>query len=190
MGDKPVAAGKSSIDLIDKEKTFSAIDVIPNSCFLDLACGVGRYSLEIAKKIGENGTVFAIDLWKEGVDVLNQEADSQGLKNIRAMVADISSKLPLEDNSIDACLMSTILHDLAKSDQISPLKEVARVLKPDGILNIIEFKKVEKGPGPPIKIRMDEKEIDALVIPCGFTKMVSMDIGEYNYLVRYKKHLS
>jgi hypothetical protein len=41
MGDKPIAAGKSSFDLIDTAKTFAIMHVKPNSCFLDLACGIG-----------------------------------------------------------------------------------------------------------------------------------------------------
>ncbi len=53
MGGKPVAAGKSSFDLIDTEKTFAMIDVGPHSSFLDLACGIGTYSIEIAKTIGD-----------------------------------------------------------------------------------------------------------------------------------------
>ncbi len=55
MSDKPVAAGKSSFDLIDTEKAFALMAPMPGSKFLDLACGIGRYSMEIARKIGEKG---------------------------------------------------------------------------------------------------------------------------------------
>jgi len=187
MSDKPVASGKSSIDLIDKDKTFEAIDVVSDSSFLDLACGVGRYSTEIAARIGEQGIVYAIDLWEEGIAALNQVVESKSINNIKAMVADMSSRLPLEDSSIDACLLSTILHDLSKLDQNSAMQEVFRVLKPGGILNIIEFKKVEKGPGPPIKIRLDEKEVEELLSPYGLVKTKFLEIGEYIYLVKYQK---
>lgn len=187
MSDKPVAAGKSSFDLIDTEKTFSIIDVKPNSSFLDLACGIGKYSIEIAKNIGEKGTIYAVDLWQEGIEALNQEIDIMSIKNIKTILADISNKLPLEENSIDSCLMATILHDLSKSDQKFTVQEVARLVKPGGMLNIIEFKKIDKGPGPPVDIRMEEEEIEALVTQYGFTKVTGSEVGEFNYLLKYKK---
>lgn len=187
MNGKPVAAGKSSFDLIDTKKTFEIIEVKPNSTFLDLACGIGKYSIKIAENIGEKGLVYAIDLWKDGLDALNKEIDKENIKNIKTILADISHKLPLEENSIDSCLMATIIHDLSKSDQKFAVQEVSRLLTSGGILNIIEFKKIEKGPGPPMDIRMGDEEITALITPYGFDKISKNEIGKFNYLVQFKK---
>jgi ubiquinone/menaquinone biosynthesis C-methylase UbiE len=187
MNDKPVAAGRSSFDLIDAEKAFAVIDVKPDSRFLDLACGIGAYSIEIANTIGEKGIVYAVDLWQEGIDALNREIDKRGIRNIRPIVADIRKKLPIEENSIDSCLLATILHDLSKEDRKPTLREITRLVKPGGMLNIIEFKKIDKGPGPPLHIRLEEKEIEELVTQYGFAKIAGSDVGEFNYLVKYKK---
>jgi ubiquinone/menaquinone biosynthesis C-methylase UbiE len=187
MGDKPVAAGKSSFDLIDKEKLFAVMDVVPDSRFLDLACGPGRYSLAVASRLNNGGTVYAVDLWREGIEALDHEIHSRGLRNIKTMVADIRHPLPFDKDSIDSCLMATILHDLAKKDQKASLREIGRLLKAGGMLHIIEFKKIETGPGPPFAIRMEEKEIDALVAPFGFTKVTAGEVGEFNYMVKYRK---
>jgi ubiquinone/menaquinone biosynthesis C-methylase UbiE len=187
LSDKPVAAGKSSFDLIDTEKTFAIIDVKPDSSFLDLACGSGNYSIAIAIQIGEKGTVYAVDLWQEGIEALKQAINIKGIKNIKTILADISKELPLEGSSIDSCLMATIVHDLSKSDQESAIQEVARLVKPGGLLNIIEFKKIDKGPGPPVNIRLDEEQIEALVTPYGFEKVIISEVGEFNYLLKYKK---
>lgn len=187
MSDKPVAAGKSSFDLIDKEKTFALLDVKPHSRFIDLACGVGNYSLEIARSIGEKGMVFAVDLWQEGIDALHREIEKKSIKNITTLLADISNTLPLEGGSFDSCLMATIVHDLQKDQQSSCLEEVTRLLKPGGILSIIEFKKIDKGPGPPLAIRMAEEDIELLVTPFGFTRVQWSEVGDFNYLLQYKK---
>ena len=187
MNDKPVAAGKSSFDLIDAKKALAIIAVKPNSSFLDMACGVGKYSLELAKHIGEKGSIYAVDLWTEGIAALNLEIDKNRIKNIKTILADICNKLPLEENSIDSCLMATILHDLSSSDQKTTVQEAARLVKSGGMLNIIEFKKIAEGPGPPINIRMDENEIEALVTQYGFTKVSGSAIGEFNYLMKFKK---
>ena len=187
MSDKPVAAGKSSFDLIDKEDTFAIIDIQVHSNFLDMACGVGNYCTEIAHLIGEKGTVYAVDLWQEGIAALDQKISVRGIENIKTIVADITARLPVEKDSIDSCLMATILHDLSKSEQQAAIQEVARLLKPGGMLNILEFKKIEKGPGPPLKIRMDEQEVEAIVTKYGFTKVAGGGVGEFNYLLKYER---
>ncbi len=187
MSDKPVAAGNSSFNIIDPEKAFSIIAVKPDSCFLDLACGFGHYSIEVSNKIGENGIVYAVDLWQEGIDALNREIAKRGIRNIKPIVADIRNKLPIEGNSIDACLLATILHDLSKEDQESTLQEIVRLMKPGGMLNIIEFKKIDRGPGPPLTMRMEEAEVEALVTRHGFATVAGGEVGAFNYLLKYRK---
>jgi ubiquinone/menaquinone biosynthesis C-methylase UbiE len=187
MDGKPVAAGKSSFDLINTEEMFAIIDLKPHSTFLDLACGVGNYSVEVANRIGEKGTVYAVDLWQEGIAALNQKISVAGIKNIQTRVADITTRLPFEEISVDSCLLATVLHDLSLSGQKSVIEEAVRLLTPGGMLNIVEFKKIEKGPGPPLRIRMDEQDVDSLVTKFGFTKVAGGDVGEFNYLLRYEK---
>jgi ubiquinone/menaquinone biosynthesis C-methylase UbiE len=189
MSGKPVAAGKSSFDLIDVETTMAVMDVKPGSIFLDLACGVGNYTFEIAKLINEEGTVYAVDLWAEGIDVLNRLIEVKGITNIKPICADITGKLPLEEDSVDACLMATILHDLSTEDQEAAIKEVARLTRPGGKLNIIEFKKTDKGPGPPQHIRMTEGDIAALVTPHGFVKVAGTAAGEFTRLLKYERKI-
>lgn len=182
-----MSAGRSSFDLIDRDKAFLVIDVKPGSSFLDLACGAGRYTIELAKIIGEEGIVYAVDLWKEGIEALNNEIEAQNINNIRTMVADISKKIPLEENSIDACLMATIVHDLSENAREASIREIVRILKPGGMLNIIEFKKIDRGPGPPMNIRMQEEEVESVVSMHGFTKVYGGEAGAFNYIVKFKR---
>ncbi|MHB8910629.1 MAG: class I SAM-dependent methyltransferase [Syntrophales bacterium] len=187
MSDKPVAAGKSSFDLVDAEKVFTMIDAKPGSNFLDLACGFGHYSIEVSSIIGEKGIVYAVDLWQAGIDALKREITKRGIKNIKPIVADIRTKLPIEERSIDSGLLATILHDLSRGDREATLQEIVRLMKPGGTLTIIEFKKMDRGPGPPLNIRMEEKEIEALVTRYGFGKIAGSDVGEFNYLLKYER---
>ena len=188
MAEKPPAAGKSSFDLIDKKRFFSLLDLPPNSIFIDLACGTGRYSIEIANTTGAEHKIYAIDLWAEGIEVLNALIKDQGIANIHTIVADISNKIPLETASADVCLLSTTLHDLSQEAQESTIREVYRVLKPEGVFNIIEFKKIDKGPGPPISIRLTEDEVNKFVSKYGFEKITSDEVGAFNYLIRFQKN--
>src|SRR5512135_969553 len=94
---EPVAAGKSSFDLIDAGEFFARLGLREGDRVADLASGVGRYSLEIAKAVGARGVVHAVDLWEEGVETLRRRVREEGIGNVRPLRADITERIPLDD---------------------------------------------------------------------------------------------
>ena len=190
MTRKPVAAGKSSYDLIDSEKFFTLLNLKPDTFFLDLASGAGRYSIEVAGKLKGKGSgeVHAVDLWAEGIDSLNERIREQHLTNIHTFIADITKPLPLPDSVYDVCLLATVLHDLQMPGRGVVLQEAARVLKPGGNMAVVEFKKIDYGPGPPIHIRLSETELEQQVTGNGFARIACEDLSEYTYSCVFTKH--
>lgn len=183
MNKNPIAAGKSSFDLIDSGKLFSELQLKKDTVFLDLACGSGPYSIAASKNIGDEGKIYAVDLWREGIDNLSREIAVRKIDNIHARVADVSRNIPIENQSIDICLMATVLHDLIEDKtEKGTLREVKRVLKPNGLLAVIEFEKVEGPPGPPLKIRISPEELENILSSYGFHFSKTTEIGPYNYL--------
>jgi len=185
---KPTGAGKSSFDLIDVATFFRELDLKAGITFLDVACGRGAYCLIASEKIGAAGTVYAVDLWQEGIEQLKASAAKQNASNIETFVSDAGQHIPVDDQIVDVCLMATVLHDFVE-DRISQevLDEVVRVLKTGGWLAIIEFKKIDGPPGPPIHIRLSREEVGDLLVPCGFSEERYVDVGPYNYLTLFKK---
>jgi ubiquinone/menaquinone biosynthesis C-methylase UbiE len=183
MSPKPIAAGKSSFDLIDFATFLSTVDLGGEIVFLDMACGIGNYAIEIARQIRGTGTVHAFDLWEEGITKLRLKAGSLGLENIDATVCDVSKKIPLDSHSVDICLMATVLHDLVEDGtHFGCLKEIVRVLKPAGQLAVVEFKKMPGPPGPPEKVRLSPEELARVLAPLGFQCRDTVDLGTVTYL--------
>ena len=112
MTENPIAAGSSSFDLIDPLRLFAALELRKGNVLLDVGCGVGSYALAAAEKLGAKGTVYAVDLWEEGIATLSREVVLGRIRNIHPLVADVSRNIPVADQSIDVCLMATVLHDL------------------------------------------------------------------------------
>ena len=52
-----------------------------------------------------------------------------------------------------------------------------------GQLAIVEFKKIEDGPGPPLRIRLSEKELEGVLAPFDFRTERVSDVGPYHYLL-------
>jgi ubiquinone/menaquinone biosynthesis C-methylase UbiE len=185
---RPTGAGKSSFDLIDTEKFFQELDLQKGISFLDVASGRGAYSLAVSDIIGPQGSVFAVDLWTEGIEILKTAAQERGIENITAFVSDVGRRIPVEDQSIDVCLMSTVLHDFV-DDRIDRgvLNEIVRVVKPAGRLAVMEFKKIDGPPGPPKHIRLTPEDVADMLAHYGFKKERSADVGPYNYLILLNK---
>ena len=93
---EPIGAGKSSFELIDANVLFGELNLTAGMTVLDLACGKGAYTLAASEKgayslaaserVGASGTVFAVDLWEDGIAMLKKEAESRGIQNITARV--------------------------------------------------------------------------------------------------------
>lgn len=187
MSQKPVAAGKSSVDHVDLDITLKSIMAGEKSVYLDLACGVGRYSLALAERLDKGSVIHALDLWDEGIAALRANGDEMGFDNIRPRVADATRPLPLEDRTIDVCFMATALHDLPVSTRPGVVRDIRRVLVSNGVFVLIEFKKLDYGPGPHREKRIGERDADALIPQEGFKKDMTMSLGEFTYLTRYYK---
>ncbi len=190
MSGHPIAAGKSSFDLVDPEKVLAELRLQQASILADLACGAGSYALAAAELVGPAGAIHAFDLWEEGIANLRQQARERGLNQIRAEVADVSGRLPLPDAGIEVALLATVLHDLV-ADGVAEgaLREAARIIRPGGRLVVVEFEKVESDPGPPATIRLSPAELEVLVTPYGFRAGEKVTVGNPLYLLSFIRGL-
>jgi ubiquinone/menaquinone biosynthesis C-methylase UbiE len=186
-GVQPRGAGKSSFDLIDVEIFFKELGLQKGMTFLDLACGPGLYSLKASEFVGPSGRVYAVDAWEKGIADLKARATARNIDNIAALVSDAGRFIPIDDHTVDVCLVATVLHDFV-ADQISEkvLPQVARMLKTAGTLAIIEFKKIDGPPGPPKHIRLAPQDVIRMLEAYGFRKKRFADLGPYIYLMLFE----
>jgi ubiquinone/menaquinone biosynthesis C-methylase UbiE len=188
MNDKPIAAGTSSFELIDPTLLFDELKLEKGSRFLDLACGLGKYSIFASQYIDREGVIYAVDLWEEGIKELEKEIYAGQIENIKTIITDISLNIPIENGSIDTCLMATVVHDLVyDKTEAGTLEQVKKVMRNDGVLAVLEFKKINPPPGPPLEIRLTPDQLDSIVGPYGFIRNRTTDFGNYTYLSLYRK---
>ena len=183
-GQKPHGAGRSSFEFIDIDRLFQYLSLMTSTVFLDLGCGKGNYALAAARAVGPLGVVYGIDVWQEGLDELEKRAASDDLHNIITIRANLNEHIPLQGATVDVCFMATVLHDLLResSGEIA-ITEIARVLRPGGRLCIVEFKKVEDGPGPPLSVRLSPEETEKIVTSFGFVRDLITEISPFHYLL-------
>lgn len=116
-------------DKLEKELVFSFIDVYAGEAALDVGCGTGNYTIELAKR---------------GADVIGVDSSEEMLAwaRIKAQKADIeasfvaadATNLPFPDSSFDTVISNGLLCFLKEPEKA--LIEMHRVLKPGGRLVI------------------------------------------------------
>jgi ubiquinone/menaquinone biosynthesis C-methylase UbiE len=103
---------------------------------LEIGPGTGYYTLDIAEWVGGEGRVEIFDLQQEFLDHVIARAAESGLGNVVPTQGDATA-LPYEDASVDAVVLTAVLGEIP--DPTAALREVRRVLKPDGRLVVGEL---------------------------------------------------
>jgi len=106
---------------------------------LDFGCGSGTYTVPIAKIVGEQGRVHALDKDKETLDELVQKAESAGLKNIKRMETSGKLEINLADESVDVVLLFDVFHSYyfpQANDRRRLLDEIHRIMKPTAFVSV------------------------------------------------------
>jgi ubiquinone/menaquinone biosynthesis C-methylase UbiE len=183
----PSASGAHLEGLLDPQVVLKEIGVTPGAALLDAGCGEGRFSVPAASMVGEKGKVYAVDTSEERTASLRRAARDQGLAQIETFVADATERIPLPADSVDVCLMANVFHDLVVNGAVrGDLTEIRRVLKPGGVLAIVDFKKnVQRPPGPPLERRLSADEVDRVVKQYGLRRKRDTEVGPYHYLVLF-----
>jgi ubiquinone/menaquinone biosynthesis C-methylase UbiE len=127
------------INYIDYHDNLRLNDLIrPKSNILDVGCSVG-ISTEFIKKEFENCNVEGLDLspYFLSMAMLRNEEKDLGINYIHAN----AESIPKEDNYYDLITCNFLFHEVPKEDSIKILKEIKRVLAPNGILMITDLDK-------------------------------------------------
>lgn len=98
---------------------------------LDYGCGPGSYLVPLAELVGKSGHIYALDINPLAIQKVVRIASKKQLKNVETTLSDC--KTGLQDSSIDVILLYDVFHAL--SDPNGVLRELHRVLKPDGVLS-------------------------------------------------------
>jgi ubiquinone/menaquinone biosynthesis C-methylase UbiE len=102
---------------------------------LEVGPGNGRYTLELARRVGDTGKVISIDIEPKMIARLTQRAQAEGVRNLEAKLANVYD-LPFEDGTIDAACMITVIGEIP--EPLRAMREFYRVLSPSGTLAFSE----------------------------------------------------
>ncbi len=108
----------------------------PGQTILDVGCGPGFATLDLAQLIGNTGRVIGVDASDRFIGYLKSQITARGMTNVDVRVGDVQ-KLELPPASVDAAYARWVMCFVPDPDAV--VAGVARALKPGGVFTIQDY---------------------------------------------------
>jgi ubiquinone/menaquinone biosynthesis C-methylase UbiE len=151
--------------------------------FADIGCGDGFFTFLASKIVGEKGKVYAVDIDPLAIERLKNKAKTENIKNITA-VAGKAEDTVFCKGCADVVFYSMDLHDFDDPGKV--LHNAKEMLKPDGLVADLDWKKIDLPFGPPFEIKFSEKIVEEIMAFQGLQVQNARDVGPYHYVVTAK----
>lgn len=138
--DRPQRIQEERTDLL-----LAALDLGSGDTVVDLGAGTGYFTFPMAAEI-PSGTVLAVDIQPQMLDIIEQRANQSGITNIELVLADECDPR-LAGRSIDLVLLVDAYHEFLCPREV--MQAVVGALAPDGRVVLVEY----RGEDPTIGIK-------------------------------------
>lgn len=125
---------------LNPEKLLQSLNLIkPGMKIADFGCGAGYFALPLAKMVGKDGKITALDILPSALRVVESRAKMEGFFNIKTIRCNLENPhgSTLPDESQDLVLLANILFQSRKKEEI--LKEAKRIAKQNGKIILIDW---------------------------------------------------
>ena len=148
----------------------------------DFGAGSGHYTFAAAAKVS-GGKVYAIDIQKDLLARIKNEATRLGLSNVEVLWGDIDEVggSCLAPHSVDVVILANILFQIERRS--AAIEEIKRVLKPNGKALLVDWRDSFGGLGPKTENVLLSDDAQELFRNNGFVleRDISAVAGDHHY---------
>jgi ubiquinone/menaquinone biosynthesis C-methylase UbiE len=168
------------------DAVLAALELRPGMDVADIGAGTGYFTLPLARAVGPEGRVRAVDLQPEMLALLRAKLALPDSPANVELVEGSAHRTHLADGSCNLVLIANVWHEL--DEHSAALKETARLLRPGGRLAILDWRSdVDRPPGPPLDHRWPLEKTLRTLETSGWSIDRHTYVGGYSYLVVARK---
>jgi protein-L-isoaspartate O-methyltransferase len=170
------------------EMVMDAFEIKPGERIADVGAGSGYFTIPIARMVGSEGKVWAIDAWQDMLDHLERRLAIEQLDNVELVKVDRDDP-QLPAGGVDMILMVDVYHYmLEREERVAYGRKLREGLAPGGRLVVIDYipKSLEERPwGPPPRQHLPEETLTDDLAEAGLKPVKSYDFLPEQYFVIY-----
>jgi predicted methyltransferase len=154
------------------DQIMDALNIADGAVVADLGAAGGWFTIRLSQRVGPNGIVYAEDVQPQMLEAVRRRAQRENRTNIRTVLGTATD--PMLPRGIDAALIIWAYHEMACGvgpscqDPVTLLANVARSLKPQGLLGVVDFYPGGGGPGPAPDERVDPESVIRAASSAGY----------------------
>ena len=158
------------------------LNLRPGMTVADIGTGTGYFAIPMARAIAPGGRVFAVDLQRELLDVLCGKLSKPDAPANIVTLQDSASSTGLSPGCCDLAFLANVWHEIDDRDAV--LAELARILKPEGKIAVLDWRPdAAHPPGPPLAHRLPAREVEQFFASHGKRVDAMRNVGQYSYLI-------
>jgi predicted methyltransferase len=166
------------------DRIMDALGIADASRVADVGAGSGWFTIRLARRVGPQGVVYAEDVQQEMLNAISRRVQREGLANVRPVLGrGADPRLP--EGSLDAVIIVDAYHEI--EDRVMLLTNVARALKPQGRIGVIDFRVEGGGPGPDSDERVPPDMVVADANRAGLQVVGNESFLPYQYFLIFAK---
>ncbi len=151
----------------------------------DIGAGTGYFSRRLARAVGGDGVVYAVDIEPDMLRYIQKRAHQEGQSNIVTVLGAAQDPM-LPPKSVDRILIVDTIHHIA--DRVAYFKVLGEDLREGGRIAIVDFYKNKDIPvGPPKRMRLTKSKLTSEAEAAGFVVAQEFDFLPYQYFVVFRK---
>jgi ubiquinone/menaquinone biosynthesis C-methylase UbiE len=128
---------------IHSDMAYPRLDIRRGHRVLDVACGFGETTLELADRVGPLGSVLGLDCTRSFIEIAERERHIAGVSNVAYELADIDSA-PLPPRAFDVAVSRFGVMYCASP--VRALRAIGRALTPGGQIGLIAWRSLANNP--------------------------------------------
>jgi|SRR5829696_3335793 ubiquinone/menaquinone biosynthesis C-methylase UbiE len=118
------------------ERLIRRLDLAPGMRVLDAGCGPGRLTIPLARAVGPEGEVVALDGQREMLEKLERRLEDEGIRNVRPVRA-VLGEGEVGEGTFDRVVLAMVLGEAR--DRAAAARELYAGLEPGGVLSVTEI---------------------------------------------------
>ncbi len=162
------------------DEVIAALDLKAGETMADIGAGSGYFSFRFARKLGDNGRVYAVDVNSDMILHMNRYIRDKKVKNVTTILSAADDPL-LQDASINRFFICNTWHHVQSRPQYIALMK--KMLKPGGQIIIVDYKKKQLPVGPPPEMKMARREVIGEMEGNGFKLAKEHTFLPYQYFL-------